>query len=366
MNIGILTYHRSHNYGALLQAIALRRVISEMGYDVKFVDYWPEYHRKMYSLIDHDKFTNINGKQKIKFALFVLLTLPFKYLRILKFRKFIKENIQPYCSSVSSTWDMIICGSDQIWRKQPRLGNKFNPEYFGSGEIKSDKYMSYAASMGSIDMEESELPELIGWLSKFKCISVREESLSGLLKKGGLINATTVLDPTLLLTKEEWSSIIGSTISYRDKDKYLLVYDFQKGSFDLTAIKKFAKQNGLRTVILRGEVSKDSFKHDIISIADPYEMARMIREAEIVFTSSYHGLVFSILFERQFVASFINNSDRAQSLLNQIELTNRLIPARSTHFPTNTINFVPVVNKLKILKNQSLDWLKRALIQQSN
>lgn len=362
MQVGILTYHRSHNYGALLQAIALRKVISDMGYDVRFVDYWPEYHRKMYSLKSWVRFKNVKGSKKFKPLLRAALTLPVKFLRIKRFRKFISKNIESFCSPTTDTWDIVVCGSDQIWRKQLGLGNKFNPEYFGSGEIKSKSYISYAASMGVIDIEDSELPELVSWLNKFKYLSVREEQLRDLLLTGGLNKISTVLDPTLLLSKDEWSSIIVSEKQHKREEKYLLVYDLLDGSFDRAAIKKFAKQRGLEVIILRGEPSKESYKYNTVSVADPFDMVRLIQGAEMVFTSSYHGLVFSILYERNFVASFNYNSGRAYSLLRQIGLSGRLIPARATDFPLEIINFTPVIKRLMDMRNNSLEWLREALI----
>lgn len=363
MTIGILTYHRSHNYGAILQAMALRKVISDMGYEVRYVDYWPAYHIKMYALINWDLFKSIRNSKRIKYALILALIFPFKYLRFRKFRKFITRHIEPYCNPCTNFWDLIVCGSDQIWRKQPSIGNQFNPEYFGAGEIKSEKYISYAASMGMLNIDESDVNRLVEWLSKFTSISVREDSLRTLLINGGLKDVSTVIDPTLLISKDVWLSLIGNE-KQEVKKKYLLVYDLLIGSFDYEMVYKIARSKGLIVKILSGNVTEEIYKHKTISVADPFDMIRLIKDAEMVFTSSYHGLVFSILFERQFVASFSYNSERAESLLRQIGLSDRLISNGSTTIPSNQINYAQIRDKLKAISDSSKDWLRKALDQQ--
>lgn len=361
MQIGILTYHRSHNGGAILQAIALRKVISRMGYDVKYVDYWPEYHRRMYKMIDWTRFCKGSIKDRLSQILLTIITLPIRYARARKFNNFINRNIDIFCVPSSQLWDTIVYGSDQIWRKQIGLGNHFNPEYFGAGKIKSKNYLSYAASMGEISINDNELSQIIKWLDKFSGISVREESLKELLLRGGLYNVSTVLDPTLLLTKEEWSSLIGQEWRDKPKSKYLLVYELIKDSFDISTIKNFAKKRNLEIIILKGGPSWKSYRHNIISVIDPFDMIRLIKGAEMVFTSSYHGLIFSLIFEQQFVASFRVHSERAYSILKQVGLCDRLIPAKSKVLPNEIINYKPVIGKLKLINEDSIKWLQKAL-----
>ena len=120
MKIGILTYHRSHNYGALLQAIALRKVLSDMGNEVFFIDYWPNYHRHMYALFSVKWLINRPGrKSKLLYIKDCLLHCSVRKQRKQNFDLFISHFILPYISSCDDSYDVIVHGSDQIWRKQP-------------------------------------------------------------------------------------------------------------------------------------------------------------------------------------------------------------------------------------------------------
>lgn len=360
MKIGILTYHRSHNYGALLQAIALRKIVSDLGYEVRFIDYWPDYHKKLYTLINLETVRNGSLSNRLLNIAYQLITFPYKYQRFKRFLDFIEHQIAPYTSPTTEKWDIVMCGSDQIWRKQGGLNNNYNPTYFGAGEITASTYISYAASMGVIDATKQEQETLKGWLDKFSHISVREEELRQLVQQCGIEEVVTVADPTLLITKKEWTQLIGGN-QLKDKSKYVLVYELHNGSFDRNTIKEYAKNHGYEIKVLRGKASIESYKSGTITSADPFDMIRLIAGAEMIFTSSYHGLVFSIIYERPFVASFKYNSGRAYSLLTSLGLMDRLVPVGITEFPTEDIDY-PLCNKrLNILRTQSINWLKIAL-----
>lgn len=366
MKTGILTYHRSHNYGALLQALALRKVLSDLGHDASFVDYWPDYHKKMYNLFDWSvlKYCSLPGKVKV--SLIYLAFSPLKYLRRRKFLNFIERHISPYCRPVSDHFDTIVCGSDQIWRKQPGLGGKYNPIYFGAGSTDADRYISYAASMGSTDVSEENLNQIRTMLLGMKAISVRENQLKSLLDSAGINNVETVLDPTLLLTRQQWEDITGQQ-NQSAKNKYLLVYELKRETtFNRKAVYDYARRRNLDVKILRGTVGLESLEHNATSLADPFDMVRMIANADTVFTSSYHGLVFSIIFGKQVVASFANDSSRAANLLQSIGYPERLIPVGDRNLDFEAMDYLKVDAKLTALRNASLQWLKNALSSCSN
>lgn len=360
MKIGVLTYHRSHNYGALLQAIALRKTLENLGHEVYFVDYWPEYHRKMYAMFDKEQIKWESPIRTLYYVMRCLIFFPFKFKRANKFSKFICSFISPYCKDVSDCFDLIVCGSDQIWRKQPGLHNKFNSIYFAQGETNADVYISYAASMGNINITKDEEYILANWFKRFRHISVREESLKKVLVNMQIQDVNVVADPTLLFFKDQWQSLIGMHIFKRRK-KYVLYYNLQLNSFDVSSIKKYAHDHNFELVKLRAFAGLDSYKNNTITCADPYDMIRLIANAEMVFTSSYHGLVFSIIFERQFFASFSTNSGRAESLLEYLNLKNRLISKQAKEFPNFEINYLTVAPLLDNFRKESLCWLLKSL-----
>ena len=156
MKIGILTYHRSHNYGALLQAIALRKVLADMGHEVTFIDYWPAYHRHMYALFSFHWMMSRKGIwSKWSYLKYCFCNYSARKKRKLSFDKFISEYIEPYTSSMDESYDVVIHGSDQIWRKQPEI-NTYNPVYFGCHDIVARRKVSYAASIGTPPQKDEE------------------------------------------------------------------------------------------------------------------------------------------------------------------------------------------------------------------
>lgn len=357
MKVGILTYHRSHNYGALLQAVALRHVLVQMGHEVYFVDYWPEYHRNMYSVVNRSILKQLNFPRKIKFLIHTFLKFPNIWKRRAKFLRFISQYIQPYCVDPSEHFEMIVCGSDQIWRKQPALGFRFNPTYFGAGRTNADKYCSYAASMGIIDLNSEDKANLKKWLSGFIYISVRENNLKEALQEIGLRDVHQVLDPTLLLDKEKWTALFPDCNRRIIKGRYVLFYDLMPNSFNLRAIEEFSRQRNLKLIILKGGADRIMNKENEITDADPIEMMSLIKNAEFVFTSSFHGLVFSIIFNRQFITSFAHNADRAKSLLGSLGLEERLVAPNIICIPSHmrdAINYIETNNILKSIAFQSL------------
>lgn len=361
MKTGILTYHRSHNYGALLQAVALRKVLSDLGNDAGFVDYWPDYHRKMYNLFDWSVLKDCSFKGKIKVTMIYLAFSPLKYARRHRFLKFIKRHIAPYCRPAGERCDVIVCGSDQIWRRQAGLGGRFNPIYFGAGATNADTYISYAASMGSVEVSDKELAQLGSMLSSMKAVSVREDQLNLLVRKAGIGNVTTVLDPTLLLTARQWREL-ASVCREPSRKEYLLVYELKREkTFDRKAVYEYARRHNLEVRILRGTVGLESLERNSTCLADPFDMVRLIAGAHTVFTSSYHGLVFSIIFGRQVVASYANDSSRAKNLLDSIGHPERLVDVGTRKLDFEDIDFKEVDRKLDKMREASMAWLKNAL-----
>lgn len=203
MKIGILTYHRAHNYGAILQAIATRVFLKKHGYNSSYIDYYPDYHRLVYVPFSIKEVINLRFKGSFFYVLDRLLCWSDLKLRYNNFESFVKSNILPFCKSVNENYDIVIYGSDQIWRKQ-RLGVGYNPIYFGDNSINAKKKIAYAASMGELPSSEDE-KYLLGLYENFDSISVREKSLKSFLEEKGLKNIYTCLDPTLLLEVEDWT-----------------------------------------------------------------------------------------------------------------------------------------------------------------
>ena len=226
MKIGILTYHRAENYGALLQAYGLKIYLSSLGHDVSFVDYWPEYHQKYHKILRMDKILYGSLKEKLVSIYNVLFWGMFRYRRRRNLQRFMHEHLgltqNPLYSKdndIVKGYDCVVYGSDQIWRKQSQISDiGFNSWYFGSDNIITPVKIAYAASMGQILCSEDDNSYLIKYLGGFSHLSVREQDLKEKLNTLGF-HPELVCDPVFLLPKEEWRKIF-SPQEY--KEKYIL------------------------------------------------------------------------------------------------------------------------------------------------
>lgn len=357
MKIGIVTYHRAHNYGALLQAAATRVALHYMGYEAYFIDYWPEYHSKMYKVFSRDTIKSYNLRGKLCYVLNQLKNYHRIRRRQTVFEKFIKDYIQIYCRPVSDHFDAIIYGSDQIWRKQKGLGNTYNPVYFGKNSFHSPVHISYAASMGLMPNSESDKEQLQTLLASFGAISVREDDLFELVESIGF-HAEKHIDPTLLLSAKQWNYVFP--INLESKKPYVLFYDLNKNSFDLEEIKKFAKSRGLELKTIVGSVTSRTRKNTY-PYASPVEFVDLIRSAEFVFTSSFHGMAFSIIYNKQFFTAFPKNSNRAATLLKLLGISERLLVPMSTIPSIDEINYARVNAAVCGLNKIAKEYLNKHL-----
>ena len=353
MKIGILTYHRSHNYGALLQAVALRKVVEQLGHKAYYIDYFPDYHREMYKWFSIYNFNQQGPRGKIRYLKNCLKRYRFWKMRRDNFLDFQRQFIFPYCLGMDEDFDVVLYGSDQIWRKQ-HIINNYNPVYFGKNTISTKKHVSYAASMGELPNSEKDFETLKELLFHINSISVREQNLLSLVSSLGYKDVEFVLDPTLLLGKKEWDAIIPSNRII--SEPYCLYYSLINDSFNEDAIRKFASERGLKFISLLGSAfNKPSIEKRTID--GPKEFVNLIRYADFVFTSSYHGMCFSIIYNRPFYASFSKNADRATSLLHTMSLDEHyLIP--NSDIPQYQHYDSLCIDKLSSIKNKSIQFIK--------
>ena len=355
MKIGILTYHRSHNYGALLQAIALRYVLEQMGHQATFIDYWPAYHRHMYMVFSwHAMMQKRSKKSKFRYLQNCIMNWAARIERIERFAAFIRKYIEPHLSSMDENYDVVVHGSDQIWRKQPEM-REYNPVYFGDNGIQTNKNISYAASMGVLPQTDDDFSKLKSLISHLNSISVRESGLKDVVHKLGF-ESTLCLDPTLLLSVEQWKKIIPFVPSHGGG--YVLYYYLQDNVFDKSEIIKFTKANKLRLITIYSKAIKRNTS-DEITTADPEQFLSLIAGAKFIFTSSFHGLAFSLLFHKPFYASFKKNAGRASSLLSALGLDYRLLsPCSSIPNEDTTIDYNHVDSQLASMRQESLQYLQ--------
>ena len=353
MRIGILTYHRTLNYGACLQAVATRIILEKMGYDVYYLDYWPKYHQSKYKIFSWRKLKSLSCKRKIIYIINTLRFYKYKRQRINNFTLFHQRYIFPYCKSTNENFDAIVYGSDQIWREQKETGT-YNPIYFGKNSFNTKFHIAYSASMGVLPKSKEKERLVKDLISNLDLISVREQDLLNLLKNNGVDNVSLTIDPTLLLNSSVWDSVILNNKS--KEDSYMLVYGIGKSSFDMNEVCNYAKKHGCIVKVLSGNAtSRESDTN--ITVAGPEIFLSLIKNAKCVFTSSFHGLAFSIIYNRDFFASYTVNSNRAETLLNSLNISHRLLPPHSPIPEIESIDYVQVNKDLDVLRQNSISYL---------
>lgn len=321
MKVGIVTYHRSHNYGTMLQAHALRMAITGLGHEAAFVDYWPDHQRRTFRLIPPGLFSSRSASELKKTVVSFFRTVRPQLARRRRFNLFFRENIAAWCRPERERFDVLVFGSDQIWRKQPFL-KRYNPVYFGRDSFNASRRISYAASMGDLPETADDAAFVRELLAGMDALSVREEDLRDFLAAGGL-TATATADPVFLPQPSLWLKAAGDAPLVRQP--YLLYYDLQRGSFDEKSLYHFAKAQKLKVIRIVGSAFMPP-TGSLRSTDGPYEFLNLFRHASAIATSSFHGLAFAILFQKPFFASFSKKASRAKSLLRAAGLEPFLLP----------------------------------------
>lgn len=358
MKIGILTYHRTHNYGGCLQALATRTILQQLGYEAFYVDYWPAYHAAEYKLFNKQKYSTLTWKGKLRYVLNYCMTYSSRKERYDNFEAYHQQFTYPYCKPLTESYDAIVYGSDQIWRKQ-KVINIYNPVYFGINDFKANKHIAFSASMGIIPKEAKDKIIIKNYLTGLNSIAVRESNLLEFVQSLGYIHSTKTSDPTLILSADDWDKIIPTKRIIREK--YILIYALWEGVFNIESVRKYAKLNKLKIVYLRGEALKNDTDTEFTT-ADPQTFISLIKHAEMVLSSSFHGLAFSIIFHKEFFVSFNSNAERAKSLLKDVGLLDRFMNPKE-EIPCNftLIDYSKVEYLLQKLRMISINYLKASL-----
>jgi len=352
MKIGIITFHRSNNYGTALQTFSLYRKLIELypSCEVYIVDYYAERIKKGYRLI---RFEHLRS------FIYSLIRLPFSVKIHFSFSKFIKENFKLMDIKYVSCLDFLVCGSDQIWN--PQITRGFDPYYFGCIDGFTGKTIIYAASDGGY-LGNGKSYILKKYLMHINAISVRESTMLSSLNLYNN-NISVVLDPVFLFDKENWCKI-ASNKKYQN---YILIYRLAPDDKMLRDAYKLAKKKGLQIIQLRAfhpfrETFRGKRKMAIPSIHD---FLSLFLHADYVFTSSFHGLAFSIVFNKQFYVyqQLINEkrNDRLHCILSEFNLIDRY----DSYFNVEkieTIDYTNVNNLLQKRRDDSILFLKNNLI----
>lgn len=360
MKIGILTFHRSQNYGALLQAKALQDYVRELGHEVSFVDYWPDYHEEMYKPFSWQKFKMLTIKGKVRYIFEFIFTC----IRLNKRRANTRNYIRRYLNITNDKkFDLVLYGSDQIWRKQHQpTYDWFNPVHWGEGYVETSHKVAYAASMGQIEIETPKDREFIkSHLNQYDAVSIREKDLIDRLIKEFGLDYPMVCDPVFLLTKDNWIQHVD--MRYIPKKKYILYYRLQNIKATDKMVEELKKKTGDEVIEMRGYIPFFHYGKKYLFTADAQEFISLIYGADYVVTSAFHGIAMSIIFEKQFFfTSQKHQSNRVASLLDKLGLENRFSAGEASDVNIeDRIDYNLVRPKLDDFANQSRFWLNQQI-----
>lgn len=361
MKIGIVTFHNSFNYGAVLQCYALVETFKRLGHEVKIINlHNPRISDTyIYHFWRHENNMYLNLKETIS-----CLILRKGIKRENCFKKFI--NLFPLTrqyeigDEIDEDFDCLVCGSDQVWNTKI-IGERAIIYYFLDFGHPL-KRISYAASSGSNRFADGNENFFKGILSKFDKIGVREFFLKKYLRESLDLDACFTPDPTSLLEMNDWLKI-EEPVSRIHSD-YLLFYTVN-GYFDFykDLIMQISKSLNLPIVYIDNERSL-RFKRNVIDLSEvsPGQFLWLIRNAKFVVTDSFHGNMFSIIFRKAFChVSCLNGKDeRISSLHNYVGLDDTRIISSYEDFEKKICgNIDPIYNedKIKSFVKQGLDFL---------
>lgn len=363
MRIGIVTYHSAYNFGSVLQAYATQKTIEKLGYKVEIVNYRMPSQKAFYDA----KPKGVKGH--IKNFLYLGQHANLQKRKVL-FENFINNELQlteevsepEQAIELFKKYDAMISGSDQIWNKHSNELRNVEWKYMEPYLLEkfSGRKYSYASSI--VDMTDSELNMIKESLQRLDKISCREKNASERLEKLLGKKVSTVCDPTLLITGEEWKKKFKVK---KNKTNYVLVYSL--GNFKETqkiikdVHKKFEK---IKIVVLAPLVPVIKTQGvEVVTAAGPIEFLNYINAAQLVITNSYHGTLFSVNLEKPFFfLKDVNKKDeRVSQILKKLELQKQVISDIQNIEKIPQINYEEVKNKLGKYRKESLAYLEDAL-----
>lgn len=363
MKTGIVTFHSAHNYGASLQTWAMQKTLRNLGVDPVIINYRPEVIESLYHPLDQ-----YHGMKRTAMAILKTVGRNKAVKRSRRYEAFIKKNYSltqeyhnyPELKKGVFDLDSCIVGSDQVWNIQHTDG--YDPAYFLEFLPETVKKVSYAASVGTDYILPGIQKDFKKGLTDFHGISVRESSAQPLIQNLTEKPVDVVLDPTLLLQKEDYEELRKPV---PHKEKYILVYMMEKNTNVIKLANHYSKVLGLPIIQRRPYTV---FENEITPFytATPDEFLDYMANAEYVITNSFHGTVFSILYEKPFVSMLHSDTgSRTADLLKMLELEKHLLAEDEIRPEFGKFAFDEKERTKELLekyRNHSLDFLKRTLL----
>ena len=342
--IGTITFHWCTNFGAVIQAFALQTYLNSRGYDCEIIDYVP----RRVALIHQYQMLKRFDSSGIK-----------KYKAIKKFRRSwlvtTKHRFYSFSAlkSLSNAYDHVIVGSDQVWNESFTLGGEkgVTLSYFLSFVGTQTKRISYAASFGMNQVNHQYADAVQKELKCFSAVSVRENTGVDICNQFG-VDAVLVCDPTLLIDVSDYNKII------------------EKSHFTTDAVYEYILHENQKMAWRVCEITKDFFNdnHQVKEAQSIEEWLYRIKNSKFVVTNSFHGLMFSLIFHKDFIIIPVEGSimnDRIMTILGLLDLIDRIVDNDDENkirvLCKKNVNWGVVDQKIKLLRKKSENFLLNSL-----
>ena len=357
MKIGILTFPNSPSFGASLQMYALFKALQNMEVDVEVINYINQFMKAQ---------RHINSKKSLKEYIKHYVASVLNFHGSNEFKKFEREvKLYPtkpmhdpeQLRKIADRYDYLICGSDQVWN--PFITNN-DVSFFLDFCNNNSKKIAYAPSFGlnTLPVEYKNI-----YRHELKCfhrLSAREEAGQNIISELIGLKVPLVLDPSMLLKKDEWRKCIKRVNGLPPKyiAKFIFNHDVQVENF----INDLSRERGIPVIVVGG--NSFSFLKGIKSTGaiGPREWLYTIMNAESVVTDSFHGAAFSIIFEKDlYISTASSTNSRLVTLSKLFGLENRIIQKNIKKEITKAIDYSSVKKIMERERNASLNYLREAI-----
>lgn len=367
MDIKVITRHGPTNYGSVLQCIATLRTLRKLGHKGTIIDYQCSNERvpkRTLQEVNQKAGYNNNILKKI---LYLFCRWPEELIAQLSFDNMRKKHLcmTKRYSSVDELYtikaDVFMTGSDQVWRAVSN--GKLDPAYFLTFAENTPK-IAYSASFGRTEFSKEQEQCFKEWLSTYRALGIREDSGVELVKRLGIDNSVRVvdqvIDPTLLLSDEEWGAFGKNNI----KGDYVLIYQVHNDNAVDNYAKSFALKVGMPVYKICPLLHKIKKGEKLIYLPDIEHFVGLIKGCRYLITDSFHGTCFALLFNKQFadILPIKGTATRNQSLLKLVGLENHIVNNYDDlSVPQQDINYSEVDSILQKERTRCIGLLKNMI-----
>lgn len=366
MKIGILTWLHNGNYGSILQAYALQKALRNQGYQTENIDYAPSTVKKVENLIKNKNSLKLFLEKWDAYCAKKVAGSPRELSEKQKKFEDFRENYinitRRYSSpkevaTIDGEYDAYICGSDQIW--SPVL---LNPVFYFDFLSDTERKIAYACSFGVSSIKGKKATKITNYLNRFDYISVRESSGCEIVKNLTGKVVPVMPDPTLLLQRTDWDKVSKYNLNL---NKYIFCYFLSWNEDYWKYVENVSQQLGYQIVIVPSVKQTYQVDAKILKNIGPEEWVGLVKNASYVITDSFHGTVFSIIYNKPFTVlkRFSDDNPRSQNsriytLLEHYNLTNRL-GINTDIF--NLQEYTKVNSQVEYDRRYALEWLNNVL-----